>query len=147
MQAMILGMLECTIKLAVSESIQNCTCFSSSVILKSRKDIYLVTECICFIIPLVQSSEANQVPTVLIPAYMFSKIANPCLNEFLQYVRLSGKMLIKVPKRKIALQRKCKARVALVHDPAYWNILLVYPVLLNIILLSFEVSHVGLLFL
>jgi len=49
---------------------------------------------------------------------MFSKIANPCLNRFLKYVRLSGKMLVKEAKTKIALCGKCKVRVALVHDSA-----------------------------
>lgn len=48
---------------------------------------------------------------------MFNKIANPCLNRFLKYVRLLEKMLVEETKRKIALHRKHKVRAALVHDP------------------------------
>lgn len=77
---------------------------------------------------------------------MFSKIANPFLNRFLKYVRLSGKMLVKEPKRKITLHRKYKARVALVHDPAYDNTILLYTLLLNIIFLSSEIAHIRLFF-
>lgn len=77
---------------------------------------------------------------------MFSKSANPCLNRYLTCRKLSGKMLVKEPGRKIALHRNCKARVAFARDPVCQNTLLLCSVTEHKFILVFEIYTVRFIF-
>lgn len=75
------------------------------------------------------------------PAQMLSKTANLCLNRFLTWMKLSGKMLVKESKRRTALPRK----------PGWlswscYNNLFLYTATEQHFILSLDVHHVRLLF-